>query len=113
MVTQQDCIDACMECSKVCDMCSAACLAEKDLGELRRCLKMTLDCAEICAAAARVMARDSDNQADILRACGDICERCAHECRKYPEHDHCRICADVCAHCVDLCHVMSGAAMMA
>jgi hypothetical protein len=113
MVTQQECIDACMECAKVSDMCAAACLGERDLDALRRCLILTLDCADVCTSAARMMARDSDNEPSICRACAEICERCEEECRKHEDLEHCRICADVCARCAELCHAMAGSAAMA
>jgi hypothetical protein len=113
MATQQDCIDACFECAKVCDMCAAACIANPEIDALRRCLKFTLDCSEICNSAARMMARDSDSQDDILRACAGICEHCAEECRRQPDNEHCAICAEACSRCADLCHAISGTAVMA
>jgi len=107
--TQQHCIDACLECSKVCDMCVAACLSEKDIDILRRCIRTTIDCAEICMAAARMMARDSENQAEMCLVSAEICKKCEQECRKHAGMlDHCAVCADACARCAEVCRALAG-----
>jgi hypothetical protein len=102
------CIEACRDCTETCIICADASLGEEMLAELRRCIRLDLDCADICAATAGVVTRaaaggDSDIR-PILEACADICQRCGDECKTHAEmHAHCRICAEVCFACAAAC----------
>jgi len=55
----QACIDECAACRVACLHCATACLTEKDVLTLSTCIRLDLDCAEICEAAVGVMARGS------------------------------------------------------
>lgn len=41
------CIEECFDCAQVCTVCADACLGEKMLDELRQCIRLNLDCADI------------------------------------------------------------------
>src|SRR5215831_3319124 len=43
------CIDACSDCAQACTACADADLAETELQALIRCIRLDLDCADICA----------------------------------------------------------------
>lgn len=43
-----DCIEACFECGQTCTACADACLAEDMVAELRTCIRLNLDCADLC-----------------------------------------------------------------
>ena len=53
------CIEACLDCAESCIICADACLGEEMVAELRRCIRLDQDCAEICAATAGVVTRRS------------------------------------------------------
>ena len=53
----QSCIEACQRCADLCDHCASACLEEQNVAELARCIKLDMDCAQICRMAAGYMAR--------------------------------------------------------
>ena len=55
----QSCIQACSNCAIVCETCAAACLREDDVKMMARCIELDRDCADLCALAAVLMARDS------------------------------------------------------
>jgi hypothetical protein len=40
-----------------CTGCSDACLAEPDVAELVRCIRLCLDCSDLCAVTARIVTR--------------------------------------------------------
>ncbi len=108
------CIEACLECTTTCTTCADACLAEKNAGELVGCVRLNLDCADVCAITARLLARPSHRDQPALRAqlqaCAAICRACADECSRHAPHmEHCRICADSCHACVQACESMGGA----
>jgi hypothetical protein len=109
------CIEACAECAQTCTVCADACLAEKDVKKMVACIRLNLDCAEVCHVTGTLMTRPSHRDAPALRAqleaCIEICRACADECAKHGEHgmEHCRICAEACRACADACETMAGA----
>jgi hypothetical protein len=102
------CIDACNICAAACNYCSSACLKEPDVQSMSACIRLDLDCAEICYLASAYMARGSDNVAAICQLCAGICEACAAECSKH-SMDHCRACARACQLCAEECRKMVSA----
>jgi hypothetical protein len=101
-------IDVLLECASTCNQCADACLSEPEVATLTRCIRLDLDCADICATTGRVVARSSDQGEEVLRAllvaCAAACRACADECAGHAPHmEHCRICADQCRHCEQVC----------
>ena len=45
------CIEACYLCAAACDNCAASCLAEEELEMMRECIRMDMQCANICRLA--------------------------------------------------------------
>jgi hypothetical protein len=101
------CIDACAESNSTCTVCADASLAEPDPVEMRRSIRLCLDCADVCVATGRVLARQTDYEHEIahamLEACVRACGICAQECERHPDHEHCRLCAEVCRRCEAAC----------
>ena len=100
----QGLIDALANCAAECNHCATACLDEQDVKMLARCIKLDIDCSEICQLAASYVSRGSEHAQRILNECAEICEACAEECEKHSHMDHCRRCAEVCRSCAELCH---------
>lgn len=67
------------------------------------CIKLDLDCAQICTLSANFMARGSAHIQHVLRECAEICEQCAAECEKHQHMEHCRRCAETCRTCAGAC----------
>lgn len=102
------CIDECLACTAACTVCADSCLGEETTRELAECVRTTLDCADICDLAARLLARQTGTRptwwATILAACAESCRRCAEQCEQHAEdHAHCRICAEACRRCEQAC----------
>ena len=102
-------IDILAKCAAECNHCANACLDEDDVKMLARCIKLDIDCAEICSLAISFVSRSSEHADHVLNECADICESCAEECEKHSHMEHCRRCAEVCRSCADACH--SGVAV--
>lgn len=107
-------VQAAAECTYTCTTCADACLEEDDPSSLRGCIRLNLDCAEICSVTAKLIARPGAQDRNLLRAqldaCEAACSACADECEKHAErHEHCRICAESCRACADACERMKGA----
>jgi hypothetical protein len=96
------------ECAQTCSMCADACLAEDMVADLRRCIRLNLDCAELCRTTASVLGRqvapDATTVRAILEACRAACAVCGAECSSHADmHEHCRVCAEACERCEQAC----------
>jgi len=110
-----DCIETCFDCAQTCIACADACLAEEDADHLKLCIRLNMDCADVCATAGKVATRRTGSNVTTLRtllaACAEACRVCARECELHGDsHDHCAICADACRTCEDLCRSALGTA---
>jgi hypothetical protein len=106
-------VQAAAECAFVCTTCADACLGEEDPAALRACIRLNLDCADVCAVTARLISRPGPQSQKVLRAqleaCIAACLACAEECTEHAAHmEHCRVCAEACQRCADACLVMEG-----
>ena len=95
-----------MICSAVCNSCADACVAEPM--DMRQCVRLCMDAADVCNAAYRIASRRTGGDRQLIRtmlaACIEACERCADECAFHaPRHSHCQRCADVCLECAQSC----------
>jgi hypothetical protein len=107
-------IEACLDVAQACTSCADADLAEEDVAELRMCIGLCSDCADVCAAAARVLSRQIEYDRGLvqrlLETCVRACSSCADECDRHADHHaHCRICAESCRRCERQCGRLLGA----
>jgi hypothetical protein len=101
-------IDALSGCAQACTADIDADLSEQDLAEMVRCIRLCLDCIDVCTATVGVTSRLAEYDADVIRplleACVAICKSCGDECQRHaPHHEHCRICAEACRRCEQAC----------
>lgn len=109
--SMRECIDACYDCAQSCNSCADACLAESGVQELVRCIRLNIDCAEICATTGNIMARLTERTPGIIgkmmEACVEACRACAQECERHAGmHEHCRVCAEARHRCEQACQTM-------
>ena len=102
------CIEHCYACAQACTSCADACLAEEGVADLRQCIRLNLDCADLCAAAGRMATRHTGGNrhlvVETLNTCALACRLCADECERHAERmEHCRVCADACNRCEEAC----------
>jgi len=67
-------IDTIIMCSEACTMCADACLSEEMVGQLKTCITLNLDCADICAMHA--------DMHEHCRVCTEACNRSERACRE-------------------------------
>lgn len=95
-------IEACFDCAQACTACADACLGEQDTAMLRRCIRLDLDCADLCAATGSILSRQTATDPAMvsaaLQACAQACKLCGDECEQHGQHgmEHCRVCAEAC-----------------
>lgn len=103
-----ECIQACFECAQTCSACADACLSGEMVDDLTKCIRINLDCVDICVAAGKILSRDAGQNAEItravLRACRTVCKACADACGRHASmRSHCQICAEACRRCEQAC----------
>lgn len=101
-------IEACYDCTVACTACADACLGEDAVRDLTQCIRLNLDCAEVCASTGTLALRRTGSNEVVLRsmleACAEACAVCAAECERHAQHhEHCRLCAEECANCETAC----------
>jgi hypothetical protein len=79
-----------------------------------RCIRLCLNCADVCTATAGVtsrrVGRDADVTEPLLEACVAICKSCGDECERHAQmHKHCRVRAAACRRCEQACRELLGA----
>jgi hypothetical protein len=104
----QSLIDTLNNCATECSHCAMACLDENDVKMLAGCIKLNIDCAEVCRLAASLLSRGSEHGIHLLSECAEICNACARECKKHSHMEHCRKCAEVCFNCAEECTSVTG-----
>lgn len=105
-----DCITECFSCGQTCQSCADACLAEDNVKDLIKCIRLNLDCADVCITTGSMLSRLTSFSDELLRdqlkACETACEVCGSECGNHQHHEHCSICADSCRRCKEICQKM-------
>jgi Domain of Unknown Function (DUF326) len=101
-------IDALSDCTQACIADTDADLGEQNLAEMVTCIRLCLDCADVCAATLGVTSRqaayDGNVTRPLLESCVAICESCGDECERHaPHYEHCRVCAEACRRCEQAC----------
>jgi hypothetical protein len=92
----------CVACAIECTTCANACLNEKDLHMLMRCVLLNKDCAALCQVAVGAITNKNPLINQLLELCADMCTACTEECEKH-KHEHCKHCAEVCRQCAAEC----------
>ncbi len=112
------CIDACFECAQSCTACADACLGEPEVAELVECIRLNLDCADVCKVTGQMLMRQTMPSFELwhsqLYACSLACQVCGAMCEHHADmHEHCRICAEACRECEMACQQLMHIAMPA
>ena len=107
-------IDALSDCAQACTADVDADLSEQDLAEMVKCIRLCLDCVDVCTATAGVTSRLAEYDANVIRplleACVAICKSCGDECERHARHQvHCRVCAEACRRCERACRELLAA----
>ncbi|ARQ00067.1 four-helix bundle copper-binding protein [Pseudorhodoplanes sinuspersici] len=102
------CIEECYSCAQTCTSCADACLAEDKVKDLTQCIRLNLDCADICNITGRIVTRrtgsDEEMMHRMLDSCAVACRLCGDECMRHAaQHEHCRICGEACHRCMQAC----------
>jgi hypothetical protein len=101
-------IEALNDCAQACTADVDADLSEQNLTEMVKCIRLCLDCADVCIATVGLTSRQAEYDANVTRplleACVAICRSCGDECERHAQmHEHCRVCAEACRRCEQAC----------
>jgi hypothetical protein len=106
-------LDALSDCAQACAADADADLSEQNLAEMVRCIRLCLDCTDVCTATLGVVSRQTDYDPTItkplLQACMATCKSCGDECARHaPHYEHCRVCEQACRRCEQACRELLG-----
>lgn len=95
-------------CAQACTASADACLAADQHRELIVCIRLNLDCADVCLATGRMLSRQTTYDINLARsllvACAQACTSCGDECERHATTwEHCRLCADACRRGQEAC----------
>ncbi|HEX6448058.1 MAG TPA: four-helix bundle copper-binding protein [Trebonia sp.] len=106
-------IDVLSDCAQACTADTDADLSEPNLAEMVKCIRLCLDCTDICIATGGVISRleeyDPSATRPLLQACAAICKSCGDECERHTHHEHCRVCEQACRRCERACRELLDA----
>ena len=107
-------IDTLNDCAQACLADTGCDLSEQNVTELVRCIRLCQDCADVCTAAAGVISRQAEYDANVIKplleACAAVCKNCGDECERHAQmHQHCRVCAEACRRCEHVCRELLNA----
>src|SRR5207302_10417595 len=107
-------IDALNDCAQACTADTDADLGEPNVAEMVKCIRLCLNCSDICIATVGVVSRRVEYDANVtkplLEACASICKSCGDECEHHAAmHEHCRLCAEACRRCEQACRELLAA----
>jgi hypothetical protein len=107
-------IDSLNDCAQACTADADADLSEPNVAELVKCVRLCLECTDVCGAAVAVVSRLADYDANVivplLEACVAICKSCGDECERHARmHEHCRVCTEACRRCERACRELLAA----
>lgn len=103
----ETCMDDCCEAAQAAERCADACIETGGPG-MARCIQLCRDVADLTTQHARMIARDSEYQAELATICADACQTCRHACREF-DAEHCQLAADVLNRCAESCRRVAGA----
>jgi len=100
-----DCIDACLDCHKIClGLAMTHCLETGGAHIAPQHFRMMIDCATVCATAADFMLHKSEFHREMCGVCAKVCRACADDCAKL---DGMQECVAACRKCADACAAIS------
>ncbi|MGO8959417.1 MAG: four-helix bundle copper-binding protein [Streptosporangiaceae bacterium] len=107
-------LDALSDCAQACTADVDADLSEHDVAGMITCIRLCLNCADVCLAAVGVVSRqagaDTSVARPLLEACVTICKTCGDECERHAHmHEHCRVCAEACLRAEQACRELLNA----
>jgi uncharacterized membrane protein len=107
-------IDALTDCAQACTADTDADLSEQNVTDMVKCIRLCLNCADVCTTTIAVTSRQAEYDANVakplLEACAAICQSCGDECERHAQmHEHCRICEQACRRCEQACRELLAA----
>ena len=83
-------------------------MSEPNLTEMVQCIRLCLDCTDVCTAPLGIISRlaeyDPSTTKPLLEACTATCRSCGDKRERHAQmHEHCRICTEACRRCEQAC----------
>ena len=96
-------IEAAVDCAKECEMCAVDCLQSPEVSQLRDCILLCLDSANLCHSAISLLSRDSRFSREFLAFSWQVFDECGKVCKQHKDIPACSTCQQSCEHLSSLC----------
>jgi hypothetical protein len=102
------CAAACSDCARECEGCSTHCAKHVAEGHAKHLetLMTCRDCAELCSATARIVARGGPFAEIACKGCAEACKTCGDACSAFSDDEQMQQCAETCRACEAACRSM-------
>lgn len=103
-----DCAKACTACQLKCHSCHHHCEELVAAGKKQhvQTMKLCVDCGDICAVAANIVARHGALSTMVCEACAKACDECGKACAQFADDEHMKACSQECKKCAAACREM-------
>ena len=103
------CIQICRDCHAMCTQTIAHCLKLGGRHATPDHIRLLVDCAQMCAASADYMLRESPFHDRTCRLCSELCKLCAKDCEQVAGDDQMvKQCVEMCRRCAESCERMAS-----
>ena len=106
----QECIVKCLDCRSVCMRVADHYMGLKTVISESPDVRPLLNCADICATAARFMLRGSEFSRELCLFCAEVCNSCAGQFSGVRDAAEIKACVAACRQCAECCERMAGVA---
>lgn len=96
------------KCAAHCEHMTKIMLYTPDIHLRTTQIELLRDCADICEATAKYIARNSVFSKSLAKKCARICEICGKHCLQFSDEAS-QICARICLHCAEECRAFVSA----
>jgi hypothetical protein len=104
---EQQCIEQCMHCHRVClQTAMNHCLEEGSRHVEPGHFRLMIACSDICRVAGDFMLMSSELHPKVCAVCADACDACAQSCEEIGGMEEC---VRACRQCAESCRQMAGA----
>ena len=79
------CVEECYGCAQTCIICADACLGEDMVQQLTQCIRLNLDCADMCAATGAAAMHRTGSNIEVLRAAIQARLQACRDARALPD----------------------------
>lgn len=101
------CIELCQNTYQTCEKVMSYCLEKGGEYAEPTQIQLMMACADMCKTAAHLMLWNSNYHNRLCGICAQLCDACAHACKRFTDDEIMQNCSRLCQICADTCKKMA------